>query len=93
MDQHLLDQINAYFRDVHAFNSIVFTGLIGRLDRDGILSKNAAAAWLKATAAQCEEWRSDQQVSDMLRDLADTIIDPEAAPRWTPRVIECGKTD
>ena len=61
MDQHLLDQINACFRDVHAFNSIVFTGLIGRLDRDGILSKNAAAAWLKATAAQCEEWRSDQQ--------------------------------
>ena len=57
------------------------------------LSKNAAAAWLKATAAQCEEWRSDQQVSDMLRDLADTIIDPEAAPRWTPRVIEGGKTD
>jgi hypothetical protein len=90
VDQHLLDQINACFRDVHAF---IFTGLIGRLDRDGILSKNAAAAWLKATAAQCEEWRSDQQVSDMLRDLADTIIDPEAAPRWTPRVIECGKTD
>jgi hypothetical protein len=78
---------------MYAFNRVVLAGFIARMDREGILTGQEAATWLKSAADQFDVQQSDQQVGAMLRELADTVTDPEAKPRWTPRVIDGGKKD
>jgi len=87
------DEIRACFRDMHVFNSTVIGALILRLEKKGILTAHEASTWFVSAADQLEAMEADQNVSAMLRDLAESLVDAETRPRWTPRVIEGGKLE
>ena len=84
-------EIRACFRDMHVFNSTVISALVIRLEKKGILTKQEVATWVTAAADQLEAMEPDQEVSAMLRDLGELLVEPETRPRWMPRVIEGGK--
>ena len=89
MDQDVIDQINARLGDLHQFNCIVLGGLIGRLglDEHDIVSR------LHSMANRAAEMHPESQVSSMLRNFAELLVRPGAAPHWSPRIIEGGRQD
>jgi len=84
-------EIRACFRDMHVFNSTVISALVMRLEKKGILKKQEVATWVTSAADQLEAMEPNQEVSAMLRDLGQLLVEPEVRPRWMPRVIEGGK--
>ena len=84
-------EIRACFRDMHVFNSTVISALVIRLEKKGILTKQEVATWFTSAAEQLEAMEPHQEVSAMLRDLGELLVEPETRPRWMPRVIEGGK--
>ena len=76
---------------MHVFNSTVISALVIRLEKKGILTKQEVATWFTSAADQLEAMEPHQEVSAMLRDLGELLVEPETRPRSMPRVIEGGK--
>jgi hypothetical protein len=56
-----------------------------------VFNSTVVATWFTSAADQLEAMEPDQEVSAMLRDLSELLVEPETRPRWMPRVIEGGK--